>query len=95
MSEERIEGKERKEHGKAEEKIGKEFDDKGREMAGKEQKEFGKAEEKVGKELEKKGYSSTAESGTSGAYACASCGASFNSEEERQRHNELIHRTTM
>ena len=56
MSTERIEGKERKEHGKAEEKIGKEFDDKGRELAGKEQKEFGKVEEKIGKEKEKKGY---------------------------------------
>ena len=31
MSDERVEGKEKKEHGKAEEKIGKEFDDKGRE----------------------------------------------------------------
>jgi len=57
MSEERIEGKERKEHGKAEEKIGKEFDDKQRQMAGKEQKQFGKTEEKLGKEKEKKGLS--------------------------------------
>jgi uncharacterized protein YjbJ (UPF0337 family) len=57
MSQERIEGKERKEHGKAEEKIGKEFDDKQRQMAGKEQKQFGKTEEKLGKEKEKKGLS--------------------------------------
>ena len=56
MSSERIEGKERKEHGKAEEKIGKEFNDEGRQMAGKEEKEIGKAEEKIGKEKEKKGY---------------------------------------
>ena len=54
MSSERIEGKERKEHGKAEEKVGKEFDDTNRELAGKEQKELGKAEEKIGKEKEKK-----------------------------------------
>ncbi len=54
MSAERIEGKERKEHGKAEEKVGKEFDDPNRELAGKEQKELGKAEEKIGKEKEKK-----------------------------------------
>ncbi|MFI5419470.1 MAG: CsbD family protein [Nitrososphaerales archaeon] len=53
MSTERIEGKERKEHGKAEEKIGKEFDDEDRKMAGKAEKEYGKAEEKVGKEKEK------------------------------------------
>ena len=56
MSSERIEGKERKEHGKAEEKIGKEFNDEDRKMAGKEMKEIGKAEEKIGKEKEKKGY---------------------------------------
>ena len=55
MSEERVEGKERKEYGKAEEKIGKEFDDKTREMEGKEEKEFGKTEEKVGKKKEKEG----------------------------------------
>ena len=53
MSSERIEGKERKEHGKAEEKIGKEFGDETRKMAGKEEKEYGKAEEKIGKEKEK------------------------------------------
>ncbi len=53
MSSERIEGKERKEYGKAEEKIGKEFDDKAREIEGKEEKEFGKAEEKIGKKKEK------------------------------------------
>ena len=57
MSEERVEGKERKEHGKAEEKVGKEFDDKPREMGRKEEKEFGKTEEKIGKEREKKGLS--------------------------------------
>jgi uncharacterized protein YjbJ (UPF0337 family) len=57
MSAERIEGKERKEHGKAEEKIGEEFNDEERKMAGKEQKEFGKTEEKIGKEKEKKGMS--------------------------------------
>jgi uncharacterized protein YjbJ (UPF0337 family) len=55
MSTERVEGKERKEHGKAEEKIGKEFNDEDRQMEGKAQKEYGKAEEKVGKEKEKKG----------------------------------------
>jgi uncharacterized protein YjbJ (UPF0337 family) len=55
MSNERIEGKERKEYGKAEEKIGKEFDDENRKMAGKAEQEYGKAEEKVGKEKEKKG----------------------------------------
>jgi uncharacterized protein YjbJ (UPF0337 family) len=55
MSEERIEGKERKEYGKAEEKIGKEFHDENRKLAGKAEKEYGKAEEKVGKEKEKKG----------------------------------------
>jgi uncharacterized protein YjbJ (UPF0337 family) len=38
MPEERIEGKERKEYGKAEEKIGKEFDDENRKMAGKAEK---------------------------------------------------------
>jgi uncharacterized protein YjbJ (UPF0337 family) len=57
MSEERVEGKERKEHGKAEEKIGKEFDDPQRQMAGKEENKFGKTEEKLGKEKEKKGLS--------------------------------------
>jgi uncharacterized protein YjbJ (UPF0337 family) len=56
MSEQRVEGKEKKEHGKAEEKIGKEFHDEPREEMGKEEKEYGKAEEKVGKEKEKKGY---------------------------------------
>jgi uncharacterized protein YjbJ (UPF0337 family) len=56
MSEERMEGKEKKEHGKAEEKIGKEFNDESREMAGKAEKEYGKAEEKVGKQKEKEGY---------------------------------------
>jgi uncharacterized protein YjbJ (UPF0337 family) len=55
MSAERIEGKERKEHGKAEEKIGKEFNDEDRRMAGKAEKEYGKAEEKVGKQKEKEG----------------------------------------
>jgi uncharacterized protein YjbJ (UPF0337 family) len=55
MSDERIEGKERKEYGKAEEKIGKEFDDETRKVAGKEEQEYGKAEEKVGKMKEKKG----------------------------------------
>jgi len=53
MSEEKVEGKERKEYGKAEEKIGKEFGDKGRELAGEAEKEYGKAEEKVGKKVEK------------------------------------------
>ncbi len=53
MSEERVEGKERKEYGKAEEKIGKEFGDKDRELAGEAEKEYGKAEEKVGKKVEK------------------------------------------
>lgn len=53
MSEDRVEGKERKEHGKAEEKVGKEFDDKERELQGKAEKEYGKAQEKVGKEEEK------------------------------------------
>jgi uncharacterized protein YjbJ (UPF0337 family) len=57
MSEERIEGKERKEHGKAEEKIGKEFGDEQRKMDGKEENKFGKTEEKLGKEREKKGLS--------------------------------------
>jgi uncharacterized protein YjbJ (UPF0337 family) len=54
MSEERIEGKERKEHGKAEENIGKEFNDPERQMEGKEEKQIGKAEEKLGKERENK-----------------------------------------
>lgn len=53
MSEDRIEGKEKKEHGKAEEKIGKEFGDKERELEGKAEKEYGKAQEKIGKEEEK------------------------------------------
>jgi len=56
MSEQRIEGKERKEYGKAEEKIGKEFHDDERKMAGKAEKETGQAEEKVGKKMEKEGY---------------------------------------
>ena len=64
MSNERIEGKERKEHGKAEEKIGKEFGDKGRELAGKEQKEFGKVEEKMGKQKENEGFASGTDPGT-------------------------------
>ncbi|MFI5420822.1 MAG: hypothetical protein ACHQ1H_07625 [Nitrososphaerales archaeon] len=88
MSSERIEGKENKEHGKAEEKIGKEFGDKERELAGKEQKESGKTEEKIGKEKEKQGFASA-----SGAYMCAACGASFGSADERERHNSLVHRT--
>jgi uncharacterized protein YjbJ (UPF0337 family) len=53
MREERIEGKERNEFGKAEEKIGKDLDDENREMLGKSEKEYGKAEEKVGKMNEK------------------------------------------
>jgi uncharacterized protein YjbJ (UPF0337 family) len=57
MSEERIEGKERKEHGKAEEIIGKEFDDPERQMEGNEEKQIGKTEEKLGKEREMKGLS--------------------------------------
>jgi uncharacterized protein YjbJ (UPF0337 family) len=89
MSDEKVEGKERKEHGKAEEKIGKEFDDKGREIAGKEHKEFGKAEEKVGKEKEKQGIPSGS---TGSGYACASCGASFASYDERARHNQQVHK---
>jgi uncharacterized protein YjbJ (UPF0337 family) len=56
MSEQEFEGKERKEHGKAEEKVGKETHDIKTEMEGKEEKEFGEAEEKIGKEKEKKGY---------------------------------------
>jgi uncharacterized protein YjbJ (UPF0337 family) len=55
MPEERIEGKERKEYGKAEEKIGEGFGDDSMEMVGKAEKEYGKAEEKVGKQKEKKG----------------------------------------
>jgi uncharacterized protein YjbJ (UPF0337 family) len=86
MSNERIEGKERKEHGKAEEKIGKEFDDTDRQMAGKEQKEFGKVEEKIGKEKENKGISSGP------GYVCASCGASFVTYDERAEHNQQVHR---
>ena len=88
MSDERIEGKERKEHGKAEEKIGKEFDDKGREIAGKEQKEFGKVEEKMGKQKEKEGFAS----GVTTGFPCASCGESFATADDRTRHNELMHR---
>jgi len=56
MSEQRIEGKERKEHGKVEEKIGKEFDDADREVAGKTEREYGAAEEKIGKKKEKVEY---------------------------------------
>ncbi len=79
-----------KEHGKAEEKIGKEFDDKERELAGKEQKEFGKVEEKMGKQKEKEGFASgTATTG----YVCQSCGESFVTADERTRHNEQMHRT--
>jgi len=52
MSEQRIEGKERNEHGWAEEKIGKEFDDKEREPSGRTEKEIGKAEEKLVKKSE-------------------------------------------
>ncbi|MDH2899432.1 MAG: CsbD family protein [archaeon] len=53
MSEEKIEGKEKKEYGKAEEKLGKDLNDPNLKIRGKEDKEFGKAEEKVGKEIEK------------------------------------------
>jgi len=56
MSQQRIEGKERKEHGKAEEKIGKEFDNPDREVAGKTEKEYGAAEEKTGRKKEKVEY---------------------------------------
>ncbi|HVB11858.1 MAG TPA: CsbD family protein, partial [Nitrososphaerales archaeon] len=49
MSYERIEGKERKEHGKVEEKLGKDYHDKGLEIEGKSEQEYGNAEEKVGK----------------------------------------------
>jgi len=89
MSDERIEGKERKEYGRAEEKIGKEFGDKGRELAGKEEKEFGKVEEKMGKKKESEGFAS----GTTTGYVCSSCGASFASADERMRHNEQLHGT--
>ena len=53
MSDERVEGKERKEYGKATEKIGKDLDNKEMRESGKEEKEYGKAEEKIGKEREK------------------------------------------
>ncbi|HZW55752.1 MAG TPA: hypothetical protein VFF30_05635 [Nitrososphaerales archaeon] len=53
MSEERTEGKIRKETGKAEEKLGKDLDDPNMKIQGKADKEYGKAEEKVGKKIEK------------------------------------------
>ncbi|MGH2639489.1 MAG: CsbD family protein [Rhabdochlamydiaceae bacterium] len=53
MSSEEMEGKSRKEYGKAEEKIGKDLGDKSTEIQGKADKEFGKAEEKIGKKKEK------------------------------------------
>ncbi len=53
MSYERIEGKERKEHGKVDERLGKDYHDKDLEMEGKSEREYGKAEEKVGKMNEK------------------------------------------
>ena len=53
MSNERIEGNARKEHGKVEEKLGKDYHDKGVEIEGKSEQEYGKAEEKVGKMNEK------------------------------------------
>jgi uncharacterized protein YjbJ (UPF0337 family) len=57
MSEDKIEGKERKEWGKAEEKMGKELDDPNMKIQGKADKEYGKAQEKVGKKEEKEmGY---------------------------------------
>jgi uncharacterized protein YjbJ (UPF0337 family) len=90
MSDERVEGKERREHGAAEEKIGKEFGDKGREEFGKEEKEYGKAEEKVGKDLEKRGM--TGLHGMTMEYVCATCGASFPTDTEREDHNNLVHR---
>ena len=92
MSDERVRGKEMKEHGKAEEKIGKEFDDENRRIAGKEEKMMGKVEEKIGKEKENKAIASNTMSGT-GTFVCAACGASFASMDERSRHNELVHRT--
>ena len=55
MSTDRIEGKERKEYGKAEEKIGKDLDDENRKLAGEAEKEYGKTQEKIGKKEEKKG----------------------------------------
>ena len=54
MTEERMEGKERKEYGKATEKIGKDIHDEDLKTSGKIDKEYGKAEEKVGKEREKR-----------------------------------------
>jgi uncharacterized protein YjbJ (UPF0337 family) len=57
MSDEKIEGKVRKEYGKAEEKLGKALDDPNMKIQGKADKEYGKAEEKVGKKIEKeRGY---------------------------------------
>jgi uncharacterized protein YjbJ (UPF0337 family) len=57
MSENKMEGKERKEWGKAEEKMGKELDDPNLKIQGKADKEYGKAQEKVGKKEEKEmGY---------------------------------------
>lgn len=53
MSDERIEGKVRKETGKEEEKLGKKLDDPALKIQGKADKEYGKAEEKVGKKIEK------------------------------------------
>ena len=85
MSGQRVQGKERREHGKVEEKIGKEFDDKPRQIAGKEQKEFGKVEEKIGKEKEKQEISSGS------GYVCASCGATFVTYDERATHNKQVH----
>jgi uncharacterized protein YjbJ (UPF0337 family) len=55
MSDEEKEGKMRKEFGKAEEKIGKDFEDPNMKIQGKADKEFGQAEEKVGKERKKEG----------------------------------------
>ena len=49
-----MEGKERKEYGKATEKIGKDLHDEDLKTSGKIEKEFGKAEEKIGKEREKR-----------------------------------------
>ena len=54
MTEERMEGKERKEYGKATENIGKDTHDEELKSSGKIDKEYGKAEEKVGKEREKR-----------------------------------------
>ncbi len=53
MSSTEEEGKMRKEHGKAEEKMGKDLDDPNLKIQGKADKEYGKAEEKVGKKIEK------------------------------------------